>query len=168
VGIPAISRWSSGIAPQPISVGTTGTSSSSASPTSSPAASALTTPPPATITGRCAAASRSSTRPAWAAVIAGRCTGSGSYVSMSKSISVSCTSTGRSTSTGPGRPERIVWNARCSVPGIWAPSITVTASLVTGAAIAAMSTAWKSSLCSLATGAWPVMHSSGTESPQAE
>ena len=40
--------------------------------------------------------------------------------------------------------------------------------MVSGAAMAAMSTAWKSSLCSLATGAWPVMHRIGIESAEAE
>ena len=40
--------------------------------------------------------------------------------------------------------------------------------MVSGAAIAAMSTAWKSSLCSRATGAWPVMHRIGIESAAAE
>ena len=38
---------------------------------------------------------------------------------------------------------------------------------VTGAAMLAMSTAWKSSLSSLATGAWPVMQSIGIESAHA-
>ena len=47
--MPAISGWSPGIAPQPISVGMTGTPVSSASSTSSADASALMTPPPATI-----------------------------------------------------------------------------------------------------------------------
>ena len=87
---------------------------------------------------------------------------------MSKSISPSCTSKGRSSRTGPGRPERIRWNACWNAPGTWAGSSTVMASLVTGLAIAAMSTAWKSSLCSRATGAWPVMHRIGIESADAE
>ena len=39
---------------------------------------------------------------------------------------------------------------------------------VPGAAIEAMSTAWKSSLCSRATGACPVMHRIGIESADAE
>jgi hypothetical protein len=43
----------------------------------------------------------------------------------------------------------------------------VMAIFVTGLAIVSISTAWKSSLCSLATGAWPVMHRIGTESAQA-
>jgi hypothetical protein len=87
---------------------------------------------------------------------------------MSKSISVSWTSIGRSTSTGPGRPSRIRWNAFWNVPGTCAASITVTAHLATGLAIEAMSTAWKSSLCSFATGAWPVMQRIGMESAEAE
>ena len=76
--MPAFSGWSSGIVPQPISVGTTGTPVSSANSTSRSAASALTTPPPATISGRSASASIASTFSAWARVAAGRGTGSGS------------------------------------------------------------------------------------------
>ena len=52
--------------------------------------------------------------------------------------------------------------------GTWAPSITQTDHLVTGLAIAAMSIAWKSSLCSLARGAWPVMQRIGMLSAIAE
>src|SRR3712207_9064643 len=47
-----------------------------------------------------------------------------------------------------------------------AGSRTVTAHLVTGLAIDSMSTAWKSSLCMRARGAWPVMHRMGIESAQ--
>jgi len=54
------------------------------------------------------------------------------------------------------------------VPGTWAGSRRVTAIFVRGRAIEAMSTAWKSSLCSLATGAWPVMQRMGIESALAE
>src|SRR4030095_8117612 len=88
-------------------------------------------------------------------------------------------------STGPGRPERIRWNAFWKVPGTWAGSGNVTAilgrataaeamstgwddPLVSERATEAMSPAWKSSLCSLATGAWPVMHRIGIESALAE
>ena len=53
--MPAISGWSSGIAPHPIRVGITGTLSTSASSTSRSAASALMMPPPATSSGRSAA-----------------------------------------------------------------------------------------------------------------
>ena len=70
--------------------------------------------------------------------------------------------------TGPGRPSRMSWNARRNTQGTWAPSITQTDHLVTGLAIAAMSTAWKSSLCSLARGAWPVMQRMGMLSAIAE
>jgi len=89
-------------------------------------------------------------------------------VSTSNSISAICTSKGRSISTGPGRPERIRWKACWKARGTWAGSSTVIAILVTGVAIAAMSTAWKSSLCSRAVGAWPVMQRIGMESPDAE
>ncbi len=75
--IPAISGWSSGIAPQPIRVGITGVPVSSANSVSRAAASALITPPPATISGRSAAASRSRALPIWARVAAGLYTGSG-------------------------------------------------------------------------------------------
>ena len=60
------------------------------------------------------------------------------------------------------------WNAWANAPGTWAGSSTVIAILVTGAAMAAMSTAWKSSLCSRATGAWPVIARIGIESAIAE
>ena len=46
--------------------------------------------------------------------------------------------------------------------------MTVMAILVSGLAMEAMSTAWKSSLCSRATGACPVMHKMGIESADAE
>src|SRR5919206_26150 len=54
-----MSGWLSGMTPQPISVGITGTPVSSANSTSSSDASALTIPPPATMSGRSAPASRS-------------------------------------------------------------------------------------------------------------
>ena len=69
-----------------------------------------------------------------------------------------------SMSTGPGRPERITWNACWNTIGTSAGSRTQTAHFVTALAIVSISTAWKSSLYSLARGAWPVMHSIGTES----
>ena len=52
--------------------------------------------------------------------------------------------------------------------GTCAGSITVTDHFATGFAIAAMSTAWKSSLCNRARGACPVMHRIGIESALAE
>ena len=57
--MPAISGWLSGMVPQPIRVGMTGTPVSSANSTSRSAASALMMPPPATISGRSEAASMS-------------------------------------------------------------------------------------------------------------
>lgn len=54
------------------------------------------------------------------------------------------------------------------MPGTCAASRTVVAALVTGAAIEAMSTAWKSSLWRTAVGAWPVMQRIGIESAMAE
>ena len=60
------------------------------------------------------------------------------------------------------------WKAFCEHARHLPGSSTVTAILVSGAAIDAMSTAWKSSLCSRATGACPVMHRIGIESADAE
>ena len=74
------------------------------------------------------------------------------------------TSSGRSISTGPGRPERATRNASRKTHGIWAVSLTCTDHLVTGLAISTMSTAWKASLWSTAVGAWPVMQMMGIES----
>ena len=59
------------------------------------------------------------------------------------------------------------WNACWKTCGTCPASRTVLAIFVTGAAMLAMSTAWKSSLSSLATGAWPVMQSIGIESAHA-
>jgi len=83
---------------------------------------------------------------------------------MSNSISAICTSNGRSISTGPGRPLRISKNAFWNAYGTWPGSSTVVAHLVTGLTMLVMSTAWKSSLCRRARGAWPVMHRIGMES----
>ncbi len=58
--MPAMSGWSSGIVPQPMRVGITGTPVSSANSTSRSAASALMMPPPATMSGLVDAASMSS------------------------------------------------------------------------------------------------------------
>lgn len=69
--MPAFSSWSSGSAPQPIRVGTTGTPVNSANSASSSHASAVMTPPPATISGRSAAFSIASALSIWARVAAG-------------------------------------------------------------------------------------------------
>ena len=55
--MPAIRSWSSGMAPQPMRVGMTGTPVSSANSTSASQASALMMPPPAIRSGRSAALS---------------------------------------------------------------------------------------------------------------
>jgi hypothetical protein len=64
--MPAICGWSSGIEPQPIRVGITGTPVISANSTSSAEASALMMPPPAVISGRSAAFIISSAFSTWA------------------------------------------------------------------------------------------------------
>ena len=69
--MPAMSGWSSGIVPQPISVGITGTPVISASSTSASQASALMMPPPATISGRSASFSIASAFSIWARVAVG-------------------------------------------------------------------------------------------------
>ena len=75
---------------------------------------------------------------------------------------------GRSISTGPGRPLRMTWNACWNTMGTSAGSRTQTDHLVTPLLIVSISTAWKSSLCIRARGAWPVTHRIGTESAHAE
>ena len=70
--------------------------------------------------------------------------------------------------TGPGRPSRMIRKALRNTPGTWAGSITQTDHLVTGAVMAATSTAWKCSLWSSARGAWPVMQRMGMLSAIAE
>ncbi len=76
--MPAIKGWSSGIVPQPISVGITGTPISSANSTSKSLASALMMPPPATMSGFSAASSMSSAFSIWRREAAGLYTDSGS------------------------------------------------------------------------------------------
>ena len=76
--MPALSAWSSGIVPQPINVGITGTPTSSANSTSRSDASALMMPPPATISGRSAACSISIALAACLRVAAGLYAGRGS------------------------------------------------------------------------------------------
>jgi hypothetical protein len=69
--MPAISGWSSGIEPQPMSVGITGTPVVSANWTKRSEASALMIPPPATISGRSARASMESAFSIWRRLAAG-------------------------------------------------------------------------------------------------
>ena len=74
------------------------------------------------------------------------------------------TFSGRSISTGPGRPSWAMRKAWRNTHGSCAVSLTCTAHLVTGLAISTMSTAWKASLCRTLVGAWPVMQIIGIES----
>ena len=69
--MPAICGWSSGIEPQPIRVGMTGTPVISANSTSRSDASALMMPPPAVISGRSASFSIASAFSTWARVAFG-------------------------------------------------------------------------------------------------
>ena len=69
--MPAISGWSSGMQPQPMSVGITGTPETSANSTSRSEALALMTPPPATISGRSASFSIASAFSTWRRVARG-------------------------------------------------------------------------------------------------
>jgi hypothetical protein len=62
----------------------------------------------------------------------------------------------------------MTWKAFWKAIGTWAGSRTVNAHLVTGLAMDWISIAWKSSLCSFARGACPVMHRIGMESAEAE
>ena len=61
----------------------------------------------------------------------------------------------------------MTWKACWNTIGSSAGSRTQTDHLVTPRAMVSISTAWKSSLCSLARGACPVMHRIGTESASA-
>ncbi len=66
--------------------------------------------------------------------------------------------------TGPGRPSRAMRNASRKTHGICAASLQMNAFLTTGLTISQMSTAWKPSRCSCATGTWPEIVMIGIES----
>jgi hypothetical protein len=74
------------------------------------------------------------------------------------------TFSGRSMSTGPGRPSCAIRYAWRNTHGSCAVSLTCTAHFVTGLAISTMSTAWKASLWRTSVGACPVMQIIGIES----
>ncbi len=69
-----------------------------------------------------------------------------------------------STSTGPGRPVRAMWNASRSVSASWFASLTRKLCLVIGIVIPVMSASWKASLPTTGVGTWPVIATIGTES----
>src|SRR5215203_5466742 len=132
-------------------VGLTGTWRYSASSTSSSEASAMMAPPPGISTGFSASRIISMACRMALDLGAGRSKSSGPPRPGSKSTSAPlfCTSSGRSTRTGPGLPSRAMRNASLKVQTSWAGSLTCTAHFVTGFAISTMSTAWKASLWSL-------------------
>ncbi len=82
----------------------------------------------------------------------------------SKSIIAREMSTGISTSTGPGRPERAMWKASAIMPGSLLISFTSQLCLVTGMVMPVMSASWKASVPIAPVRTWPVMATSGTES----
>ena len=134
------SGWVSSIAPFPFQVVTTGAPSRSASSTSSAEASEPMTPPPATITGRFAPASiraASSTN-----VASGRGRPRASRSSRSGSVTEAAsawTSIGTSSRTGPGRPVRIAFQARCRTNGSSSTRDGCHHSLTTGSKIRGLS-----------------------------
>jgi len=67
-------------------------------------------------------------------------------------------------STGPGRPSRASRKASRSIAGTWSGIVKHQAALQTGAAMRAMSTAWKASLPSWEVTFCPVMAIRGIES----
>ena len=76
-------------------------------------------------------------------------------------------SSGSSSSTGPGRPERIRQNASRITSGSFSGSFRHQAFLVTVLTMSGMSTHWKGSCFSWPTLAWPTTHSTGMESMKA-
>jgi hypothetical protein len=128
-------------------------------------ASARITPPPGISIGRSACSSIATASRMAAGFGAGFSNGSARSQSGSQSTSGPFWMfSGRSISTGPGRPSLAIRNACRNTHGICAVSFTCTAHLVTGLAISTMSTAWKASLCRTSVGAWPVMQIIGIES----
>ena len=69
-----------------------------------------------------------------------------------------------STSTGPGRPVRAMWNASRMVSATAAASVTRKLCLVTGMVIPVMSASWNASFPTTGVGTWPVIATIGTES----
>jgi hypothetical protein len=69
-----------------------------------------------------------------------------------------------STSTGPGRPVRAMWNAAWIVSGISRGSWIIIECFTTGIVMPEMSASWKPSVPSRSVRTWPVMNTVGTES----
>ena len=69
-----------------------------------------------------------------------------------------------STSTGPGRPVRAMWNASCTTRGISAGCWMTNECLTIGIVMPNVSASWKPSVPSSSVRTWPVKATSGTES----
>ena len=69
-----------------------------------------------------------------------------------------------STSTGPGRPVRAMWNASLNTRGMSSTRSTSQECLTIGIVMPWMSASWKASVPIRCVGTWPVMHTIGVES----
>ncbi len=69
-----------------------------------------------------------------------------------------------STSTGPGRPVRAMWNASWIAVGISRGSWIMIECLTIGIVMPVTSASWKPSVPSSSVRTWPVMNTVGTES----
>ncbi len=69
-----------------------------------------------------------------------------------------------STSTGPGRPVRAMWNASWIASGIWRGSWIMIECLTIGIVMPLTSASWKPSVPIRSVRTWPVRNTVGTES----
>ena len=69
-----------------------------------------------------------------------------------------------SISTGPGRPERAMWNASCTTRGISVGCWIMKECLTIGIVMPNVSASWKPSVPSRSVRTWPVKKTTGTES----
>ena len=69
-----------------------------------------------------------------------------------------------STSTGPGRPVRAMWNASATTRGMSAGSVTRKLCFETGIVMPTMSASWNASVPMNDAPTWPVIATSGIES----
>ena len=74
------------------------------------------------------------------------------------------TSLQMSTRTGPGRPERAIWNASTRAGARSSTRVTRTLCFVIGIVMPTMSASWKASVPRTLDGTWPVMKTTGIES----
>ena len=136
------------MAPLPDMVCATGMPWASASAVTAPCAPDRCTPPPASIRGRSAARIVSAARDS--ASRSGRqrragaasCAGSASKSAGPKPWVAWATSSGTSTTTGPGRPEVATAKARATIPGMRSTASTRRNALQAGRRIAAWSVSW--------------------------